>query len=253
MTNYLNKLNKLAKEINIEDINKQVDEINQIIYKIDHNQIIKKAPKKLGFEPDILEYFNRSYSKQDQINIKVIDKMLNSFRQYLSLQYGLWSLPNLETASLIKDELQINSVLEIMAGNALWSKAFNEVGLNVIATDNLEWAKTSNTGKKQFLRVENLDANKAIQKYNKVDAVFCSWAPNFGNYDLQVVQNWSTTDISHLLFCGEKDGATNTKIFWSNVNLKHTKELKRINQSFQSFDFIAEKIFEIGRHEQKTN
>ncbi len=56
------------------------------------------------------------------------NNLLNNFRSFLSREYGVWSLPNLETARLIKQEYHVKSSLEIMAGNAYWSKAFKSGG-----------------------------------------------------------------------------------------------------------------------------
>jgi hypothetical protein len=45
-----------------------------------------------------------------------------------------------------------------------------------------------------------------------------------------------------LLFIGEKNGATNSATFWQKAK---SRTNTKVNRSFQSFDFIDEKVFEI--------
>ena len=57
----------------------------------------------------------------------------------------------------------------------------------------------------------DLKADQAIEKYQDVDLILCSWSPNFGNSDIETIAAWRKFNPnSHLLFIGEKDGATNS-------------------------------------------
>ena len=119
------------------------------------------------------------------------------------MEFGL--LPNLETARLIKQEYHVKSSLEIMAGNAYWSKALSQVGINAIASDSFSWAKSSTTGEAPIFTTENLDALSAIKKHPEVDLIICSWAPNFGEDDLKILDLYRSLDHQPvLLFIGEK-------------------------------------------------
>lgn len=247
MTKYLEKLNHLDRQLNSPMVHQQVEEVNQIIVTVSAKKILAQAPQKLGLEPDEFENILDSVGEVKREQLTVINHLLNGLRQYLSLQYGIWSLPNLKTAHLIKEKLHAKTALEIMAGNAYWSKALNSVGVKTTATDNLEWAKTSNTGSQIFEKVEDLDAVRAIKKYPKTDVIICSWSPNFGQSDLAVVKTWKNCSDAHLLFIGEKDGATNSPEFWQKMNFINDQNLKTINRSFVSYDFIDEKIYEIKR------
>lgn len=243
MTEFIEKLNILDRKLDNQFVHQQVKEVNHIISAVANQKILEKAPQPLGLLPDKLaEIASQTNSK----NVKVMNKLLNSVRQYLSLRYGIWSLPNMTTVQLMKQELHIGSALEIMAGNAYWSKALNQANIQVIATDSLEWAKTSSTGQTLFYPVEDLSATQAIQKYKSVDLILCSWAPNFGDSDLKAVITWKKyAPHAHFLFIGEREGATNSEKFWQSQHFKNTPELAKINQSFVSYDFIDEKIFEI--------
>lgn len=171
------------------------------------------------------------------------NNLLNNFRSFLSREYGIWSLPNLETAKLIKQEYNAKSSLEIMAGNAYWSKALSEVGIKAIASDSFAWAKSSTTGESPIFETENLDALSAIKKHPEVDLIICSWAPNFGEDDVNILNLYRQLDYQPvLLFIGEKFGATNSTTFWQEAK---TTTNKKVNRSFRSFDFINEKVFEI--------
>lgn len=206
MTKFLQKLYQLDKELNNDQIHQQVREINNIVACVDKKVPLTNAPKHLGFYPDEMEelIYLIGVDKKSQIN--AMNHLLNSVRQFLSLKYGIWSLPNLETTRLISKVFNTKSVLEIMAGNAYWSKAFQEVGVKTIATDSLEWAKTSTTGRDYFTKVEDLDAVSAIKKYRDIDLIICSWSPNFGHSDLDVVKAWKKySHHSKLLFIGEKE------------------------------------------------
>lgn len=243
MTKFIEKLNTINQKIDNRIVQEQVDEINKIIETVAKKQVLMQAPCRLGLYPDEIEEITED---NDSNSVRIINNMLNSVRQFLSLKFGIWSLPNLTTAKLIKQEFKIKTCVEIMAGNAYWTKALNEVGIQTIATDSLEWAKTSSTGQNQFFNVENLNATDAIKKYNKVDLILCAWSPNFGKSDLEVIDTWRKYNPqARLLFIGEKNGATNSPEFWKLTHFKKTPELAKINQSFISYDFIDEKIFEV--------
>ena len=249
MTDFLSKINQLDARLIIESVHQQVEEINNIVATIRQKQVLKRAPEKLGFLPDVAEKIcsNHFHSKDQLDDFKTINQLLNNTRQFLAIKFGLWSIPNLETAQVIKDQLKVNTGLEIMAGNGYWSKALSQVGVKMTATDNLDWSRTSNTGVKAFVPVSNYDAAKAVKQFSDVDLIICSWAPNFGNSDEKVVNAWQKLNsATHLLFVGERNGVTNSASFWQKEPFLHSKELRLINQTFTSFDFIDEQIFEIA-------
>ncbi|RMC61374.1 SAM-dependent methyltransferase [Lactobacillus sp. ESL0259] len=249
MTDFLSKINQLDARLIIESVHQQVEEINNIVATIRQKQVLKRAPKKLGFLPDVAEEIcsNHFHSKDQLDDFKTINQLLNNTRQFLAIKFGLWSIPNLETAQVIKDQLKINKGLEIMAGNGYWSKALSQVGVKMTATDNLDWSRTSNTGAQAFVPVSNYDAARAVKQFSDVDLIICSWAPNFGNSDEKAVNAWQKLNsATHLLFVGERNGVTNSASFWQKEPFLHSKELRLINQTFTSFDFIDEQIFEIA-------
>lgn len=247
MTNFLEKSIELDKKIQSPEIHCQVEEMMRIDQYVRKGMPLSKAPEPLGLLPDQFEDVLQEIGINKKRALTDINNLFNNFRQYLSLKYGIWSIANVNTARLIKEKLHIKKALEIMAGNAYWAEALEKAGVVTISTDSLEWAKTSSTGAKPFHKVIDLKADQAIQKYQDVDLILCSWSPNFGNGDLETIAAWRKYNPnSHLLFIGEQDGATNSAEFWSHNWFKKTKELREINRSFQSFDFINEQIFEIN-------
>lgn len=241
MKKYQNKLNKLDKELNYLPLHEQVIAINNIITNLEKGKILQKSPNSLGFLPDSLDIMIENTASSEKA--QEVNNLLNNFRSFLSREYGIWSLPNLETAKLIKQEYNVKSSLEIMAGNAYWSKALSEVGVKAIASDSFTWAKSSTTGESPIFATENLDALSAIKKHPEVDLIICSWAPNFGEDDVNILNLYRQLDYQPvLLFIGEKFGATNSTTFWQEAK---TTTNKKVNRSFRSFDFINEKVFEI--------
>lgn len=246
MTKYINKLQALSAQLHNQEIADQVKQICQIDQAVKDRRVLNRAPQKLGLEPD--EYEEISWeTPDDQLhNLQTMNNLLNNVRQYLSLQYGIWSLPNLTTARLIMEKLGVKTALEVMAGNAYWSKALSQAGMQVVATDSLEWAKTSATGSEPFYPVESLSAADAVKKYADRDLILCSWSPNFGRSDLELIAaKRELAPQSHLLFVGERAGATNSRDFWRGDFLTDSPAMKAINRSFVSYDFIEEKLFEV--------
>lgn len=246
MDDFQKKLYQLQAEVSLPEIDSQVREIKKIIATLVNQQVLNVAPAKLGFEPDILETLLKK-RPQDKKSILIINNMLNNFRSYLSRKFGLWSLANLSTVRAIQESYHFQTGLELMAGNAYWSKAFSEMGVKMIATDSFEWAKSSSTGNKPFFPTKNYEATQAIKKYANVDLIICCWAPNFGKGDQQILNTYRKccSSKTKLLFIGEKNGATNTFAFWKEAVEVNSKVIKRINSTFSSFDFIEEKIYEI--------
>lgn len=248
MENFVNKLVKLDKSVKVASVHQQVLEVEEIIAKINKKKVLTTRPSKLEIMPDKFEELSTELSESQIEELRVLNKLLNNFRIYLSRRYGIWSVPNLTTTSRLKQEFNVKSALEIMAGNGYWSLALNEVGVKTVATDSLQWAKTSQTGSNSFYPVEKLSAQQAIEKYSNVDLILCSWAPNFGTEDYAILQTYRKYCDSRtkLFFIGEKNGATNTNLFWQAAKIVDRKKIKRVNQTFQSFDFIDEKFYGIG-------
>ncbi|GHW01940.1 hypothetical protein lacNasYZ03_16270 [Lactobacillus nasalidis] len=245
MTQFIEKISALAKEFADPELDRQVEEIKLIDQCVSSQHLLAFAPEGLGISDSRFAEMTWDLTDGQIKDLRALNNLLNNVRQYLSLEYGIWSLPNMATARLIKEEFGVESALEVMAGNAYWSKALSEAGIQVRATDSLEWSKSSKTGKRPFYPVEDLPADQAVMKYATCDLILCSWAPNFGQADLELIAaKHHYAPAARLLFIGEK-GVTNSPEFWSKRHFNRSAELRKINRSFKSYDFIEEKFFEV--------
>ncbi|QNQ80398.1 SAM-dependent methyltransferase [Lactobacillus sp. PV034] len=246
MNNYQKKLHHIQQIVSLPEIDLQITEIDHIIESLNKKRVLKQAPAKLGFYPDQLEELlaKRPVYKEELITLT---NLLDNFRSFLSRHFGLWSLANQTTIEAIKETYHCKTGLELMAGNAYWSKGFNEAGVKMQATDSFSWAKSSATGRQTFFPTKMYEASQAIREFTDVDLIICCWAPNFGDGDKKILETWRQygNPKTTLLFIGEKNGATNTPAFWKEAIEIHSPQLRKINRSFSSFDFIEEKIFEI--------
>lgn len=76
--------------------------------------------------------------------------------------------------------------------------------------------------------------------------IICSWAPNFGHADIDLINTWKKLEHKpKLLFVGEEFGVTNSEDFWQTTPFSENSALVAVNASFSSFDFIEERFFEI--------
>lgn len=138
-------------------------------------------------------------------------------------------------------------VLEIMAGHGYISAGLRAVApaQTIIATDNEDWrTQPDPTTAKPVTDVENLDAIAALDSYGEnVATVIMSWAPDTTDADWQVLQyirdNRYRFDFD-LLVIGEKDGATDSDVFWQEATLH---EVVALNVHHTSFDLIDERVY----------
>jgi hypothetical protein len=216
--------------------------IKETLALLDDQRLPEQALPPLGLLPDQKADLAELYGEPA---INAADNLLNNFRAYLSRAYGLWSLPNLTTARILTKSFRLHRVLEVMAGNGYWSQALQAAGCQLITTDSKEWSITSATGAKPVIPVKKCSAAAALTKWGgQVDAILCAWAPNFNQADWELLQLYRKLQLTApLFFIGEQDGATNSPQFWTQAHLHHSLDLRRVNRSFASFDFIDEKFF----------
>lgn len=242
MSTYLQRLTAALTAVPDQGAAEQVQAIRQTIQDLQEQKLPTKQLPPLGLLPD---HKADLMVKFPSTAVQQLDNLLNNFRSYLSRAFGIWSLPNLQTASLLKEKFGLQTVLEIMAGNGYWSKALQEAGCQTITTDSLEWAISSETGAHPAVHVRDCDAVNALAEWGgQVDAVLCAWAPNFNQADWQLLQAYRQLQLtSPLFFFGERDGATNSPRFWAGASFRTSPALAAVNRSFHSFDFIDEKFF----------
>ena len=208
-------------------------------------------------QDQVFTYVNQHYPKGDprgdalwnkySAALPKLDKALRNFRDYLEDTYGMWSYVNAPFAKALAEYLNGAPVLEIMAGNGYISKGIrnNNASEKIFTTDSQAWTKENETGKHPVTQIEKLDAIEAIKKYgNQVKYVIMSWAPDKQETDWEVLQLLRKDNPEiNLLVIGEKNGATNSKIFWHNAQLSQDEALQKVNRQLHSFDLIDEQIY----------
>lgn len=202
----------------------------------------------------ILEYVNKQFPAKDPrgdqlwnqliMPLTDLDHDLRDFRDYLSETYGMWAYTHAIFLQDLSTYLNGAPILEIMAGNGYISAGLRKRNANQIiyTTDDTSWVNENATGNHAVTKIESLDALAAIDKYaSKVEYVIMSWSPDGIDIDWQVYQKLQAEyPTTKLLIIGEKNGATDSPIFWDNAQLELVPEL---NVHYQTFDLINEQVF----------
>lgn len=161
--------------------------------------------------------------------------------EYFSM-YGFVSTPFVKDLS---DYIAGEPVLELMAGHGYLSAGLRayQPEQTIIATDNQAWHDQPDVNLRQpVTTVYKMSALSALKKYGDgVAVILMSWAPDTSADDLRVLQliREQYSDKKFIVI-GEKNGATNSKAFWSEAKLKPL-----LNTHHQSFDLIDERVFEV--------
>ncbi|TGE83281.1 SAM-dependent methyltransferase [Weissella confusa] len=176
-----------------------------------------------------------------------IDFLLRHLRdaliEYFSM-YGFVSSDFVRDLSVYTDG---QPVLELMAGHGYISAGLKALvpAQKIIATDNEDWrTQPDPTSAKPVTDVENMDAIAALDMYGEnVSTVIMSWAPDTTDADWHVLQyirdNQYRFDFDFIVI-GEKDGATDSDVFWHEAELE---EVPALNAHHQSFDLIDERVY----------
>ena len=176
-----------------------------------------------------------------------IDFLLRHLRdaliEYFSM-YGFVSSDFVRDLSVYTDG---QPVLELMAGHGYISAGLKALvpAQKIIATDNEDWrTQPDPTSAKPVTDVENMDAIAALDMYGEnVSTVIMSWAPDTTDADWQGLQyirdNPYRFDFDFIVI-GEKDGATDSDVFWHEAELE---EVPALNAHHQSFDLIDERVY----------
>ncbi|PWF99836.1 SAM-dependent methyltransferase [Levilactobacillus bambusae] len=175
-----------------------------------------------------------------------LDQDLRNFRDYLEDRYGMWAYISAPFAADLAQYIDGKKTLEVMAGNGYISKGLRDHDQLVYATDSKDWTKENETGKHPVTEIERLSALDAWQKYgNEVDVVIMSWSPDGLPVDWELLQAIRRSE-HHVDFIviGEMNGATDSKVFWDNLQLTGTDEsLELLNRHHKVFDLIQDHTF----------
>ena len=83
MYNYQNKLQILDHELSLNELHIQVNEINQIIEKLNNKEVLDKAPRRLGFYPNEIEELGGKIDSDEIKKLIMANNLLNNFRSFI--------------------------------------------------------------------------------------------------------------------------------------------------------------------------
>ena len=86
-----------------------------------------------------------------------------------------WTIPNENTINSIKEFVNKDKILEVGAGNGLWSCLLTYKGVYIKPTDN--YGKQYFNVKDNLTFIEKLDHIQAITKYNEYEVLMLIWPP----------------------------------------------------------------------------
>ncbi|MFD1419057.1 hypothetical protein [Companilactobacillus keshanensis] len=175
--------------------------------------------------------------------LEKFDHNLREFRTYLQIRFGYWATVTEDFMRIWSELYPDTKYLELMAGNGYISRGFKNFGVESICTDDLSWAKQSQTGLKTLVDVENLDAITALEKYQKdIDAVVLAWSPDREEIDYDILQLVRRAGIK-LFVIGEKDGATNSHKFWENAEIVEDPKIEQLNKMYSHYDLVCDRLY----------
>lgn len=176
-----------------------------------------------------------------------IDFLLRHLRDALIEYFSMYGFISSDFVRDLSAYTDGQPVLELMAGHGYISAGLKAIApaQKIIATDNEDWrTQPDPTSAKPVTDVENMDAIAALDMYGEnVSTVIMSWAPDTTDADWQVLQyirdNQYRFDFDFIVI-GEKDGATDSDVFWHEAELE---EVPALNAHHQSFDLIDERVY----------
>lgn len=176
-----------------------------------------------------------------------IDFLLRHLRDALIEYFSMYGFVSSDFVRDLSAYTDGQPVLELMAGHGYISAGLKAIApeQKIIATDNEDWrTQPDPTSAKPVTDVENMDAIAALDMYGEnVSTVIMSWAPDTTAADWQVLQyirdNQYRFDFDFIVI-GEKDGATDSDVFWHEAELE---EVPALNAHHQSFDLIDERVY----------
>lgn len=228
----------------------------------DHLLSLKQLPQDLpnlqlpdNIQDKIYQKINEKYPMNDakgdaewnqlSSDLPKLDQKLRNFRDYLEEQYGMWAYISSAFTNQLAKFLAGKRTLEVMAGNGYISKGLKDHGANVITTDSLAWQTENETGKHQLVPIEKLSALEAYHKYkDQIDYILMCWSPDGVPVDNELLEAIrSDGNQVQLIVIGEKDGATNSKVFWQNAEFEKNPEINKLNQYYPHFDLIQDQVY----------
>jgi hypothetical protein len=206
-------------------------------------QLPKHPLPRLGIDESL--YLDLVMAGRDVKTIQTMNKMLRNFRQYFAYHFGMWSSVNLDLFRTWHSLFGRMRYLEVASGNGYLSAGLKAQGNQVITTDALTWTQENMTGRTPLVKTEALTANAALWAYgDQVDAVVMAWSPDRDINDAHTLHLMRRQFPQLLWFViGERNGATDSRLFWSLARIQADRRLLKLNRQLPQFDAINERIY----------
>lgn len=203
----------------------EIDELCKVFEPIFDKQIIDSFPEVLSdtnFFSRRLDYY---------LDEKRVPGYITHTIRWSYIYNAGFSIITKPLADKLADYLKGKQCLEIMAGKGVLSKALQDRGIDIIATDNKSWHE-SFAYEDTWTEVENLEAGDAIRKYKNVDYILVSWmstdAPS--KRIVRMIRKYNPN--VKLIVIGEENGGCTSNDEW----------FDRIEECFD-IDFIEANIY----------
>ena len=159
-------------------------------------------------------------------------------------KYGYWII-NQQNVTNLKEFIGNSKVLEVMAGTGYVGKILSNNGIDIISTDNNEWADHFDT---IYKRDESIDCISAVKKYGKdCDVLMMSWVPFGSSIGADTMQLYHEINPNGaIIWIGEQEGGAcgSDEDFEVMDSIGRNEELEKFfNYSFEQFNGMHDEAF----------
>ena len=159
-------------------------------------------------------------------------------------KYGYWII-NQQNVTNLKEFIGNSKVLEVMGGTGYVGKILSNKGIDIISTDNNEWADHFDT---IYKRDESIDCISAVKKYGKeCDVLLMSWVPFGSSIGADTMQLYHEINPNGaIIWIGEPEGGAcgSDEDFEVMDSIGRNEELEKFfNYSFEQFNGMHDEAF----------
>ena len=117
------------------------------------------------------------------------------------IKAGMWTIVYDDWIKELALWIGNRTCLEIIAGAGWIAKALSAHGIDIVATDDYSWEKGSHNNhnilRKYQYSIEELEASEAVEKYQDIDILICSW-PYMDNEFTNACKYWQGKPIVYI-------------------------------------------------------
>lgn len=130
--------------------------------------------------------------------------------------------------------------VEIMAGSGALSYALQEVGVQIIATDNYSWTMKWDT----WTEVEDIECTEAIRKYDNAEIYIMSWPYMNDSAHQALLTMREVNPDALMIYIGEGDGGcTADDTFHGSIEEIEDSAIDRVNDIYPRWPGIWDRLF----------